>query len=470
MSHAPIAAQPPALTPQPIKGAVPRTDTPEGIQLWAACPYLRPRDHSEWLRHFINLGLNLAKLQAGWVPAAGKLEWKLECPRFVFEDMQHAHRLQERLAELPKPGTDVTTTAPAFAAFFEAIAPAEHAAIFYETLFSTVKPALIKAGETYLARCDAILDAPIIYTLGGVLFEQRRQLDEAREFFVRHPLPADPAAHAAYRAHVQACLEALGSLTPDHHPSAVLPASPVRTAAGPSPRKTVHDPALRLSEGDRFPANAAEGNPCGATLQEIIYHNATEWQVVAPMCHVFYAGPAMPLEFYVDFSRHIWDECRHAAMGFRRLQELGYRREDFTFPGGGDKPESPEGYIATLVLIGETCSFNRKRGSIIPFLRQGDYRSAMLPEVDCIDEQMHVGYGHKWIPELYVRARNDQRGIRHIGAEVRREFIGTIERLRTASDADRQAILASLPVLCSSVEFQHLDFAANAPAPAGAAR
>lgn len=66
------------------------------------------------------------------------------------------------------------------------------------------------------------------------------------------------------------------------------------------------------------------GNPTKFTLREIVYHNATEWQLIDPMCEVFHGIPNMPMEFVVNFSRHIWDECRHARMGWRRLRELGY--------------------------------------------------------------------------------------------------------------------------------------------------
>lgn len=458
----------PDLGAKPIKGAVPRIDTPEAAALWKNCPYLRPADHSEWLRHFINVELNLARLQAGWVPAAGKLEWKLEIPRFVFEDMQHVHRLRERLEELPKPETPVIATAPELAAWMKSIGSAEHAATFYAVLFTVVKPALLRAYEEYTRRCDPILDAPILFTLRGVTAEKRQQLEQFRSLAELVPLvTSDPLTARAYERHVEACLDAIGGLTPGYRRDATLPSNPVAVPAGPSPARTVHDPAMHLTSKDEFPRDAAR-NPVGYTLQEIIYHNATEWQVVGPMCSVFHDAPAtMPIEFYIDFSRHIWDECRHAQMGLRRLRELGYSREDFWFPNGGDKPTSPEEYIATLTLIGEACSFNRKRGSIVPFLRQGDYRSAMLPEVDCIDEQNHVRYGYKWVPELYLRARNDGRSIKQISEQVRADFMSGLERIKNASEEERRILLSNLPTLCSLIEFSDLDFTANAPTPVG---
>ena len=455
---------PPA--PKPIKGSVPNPETSEAAALWADCPYLRPSDHAAWLRHFINVEINLTRLQAGWVPATGKLEWKLWVPGIFFEDMQHARRLRERLEEMPRPKTGVTDTEAGLAGFFAAIAPAGHAATFFRVLHAVVKPALAAAYEAYAGKCDDILDAPILYTLRGIMAEKRRQRGEAEAFFENMAFPAADETAADYQRHVETCLAALGTLTPEYRRGGVMPVTPVARPAGPSPAKTVHDPDLWLAEPDRFPSDRKE-NPFASTLQEIIYHNATEWQVVGPMCYVLHDAPAMPFEFYVDFSRHIWDECRHSLMGLRRLRELGFKREDFRFPNGGDKPVSPEDYMAALTLVGEACSFGRKRGSIIPFLRQRDFRSAMLPEVDCNDERLHVAYGHQWVPELYLRSRGDQRSLKQISDDVRRAFVGSLEKLKTASEEERRAILANLPTLCSTIEFAHLNFEANAGPVAG---
>ena len=50
---------------------------------------------------------------------------------------------------------------------------------------------------------------------------------------------------------------------------------------------------------DHFPMNRDE-DPVNMTLREIVYHNATEWQVIDQMCAIFYAIKGMPLEFFLD--------------------------------------------------------------------------------------------------------------------------------------------------------------------------
>jgi len=47
----------------------------------------------------------------------------------------------------------------------------------------------------------------------------------------------------------------------------------------------------------------------------------------------------MPYEFYRDFIKQLWDECRHIAMGMRELEKLGIPLN--TLPLNEVKRENP---------------------------------------------------------------------------------------------------------------------------------
>lgn len=436
-----------------VKGAVHQIDRHEERRLWGDFEFLRPETQADWLAHFIALEFQLGRLFAGWIPAAPSLDWRMELPRCLFEDMQHAQALRSRLEELRKGVSPVL--AGACDAFLRAIAGADGAASFYGQLFARVKPALVRAYRRHLEKCDPIADAPTVYILERIIHEKERQVARFAEFAGRFPLrPEDPAQAAAYEVHVADCLEALGSLSPEHRPDSVFPVNPVASPAGPAPEDELHDPALRLS--DHFP-NSPEECPVHGTLREIVYHMATEWQVIGSMCYAYYELTEMPFDFFVDFSRHIWDECRHAALGHRRLAEMGFSRDQFIWIAPLCRPSSAADYVASLTLVGEACSFKRKRGSIIPFLRQGDRRSALLPSVDCADEQIHVGYGAKWVPEIFKRCKADERPLQEIAAEVRESALDA--RLgETLGPDGRRKLGRALPLFCTTIEFAGLDF------------
>ena len=342
--------------------------------LWGDSVFLRPKDHKRWLAHFISVEYAMARLLAGWIPGCGSLEWKLQLPRLMWEHMQRARRLRERHDELSATSAPIAPAGPV-AAFFEGIAKADHGPSFVTALLSQVMPALSRAYGTYLARCDEIFDAPTLYVLRINQPEVDRAVAWAGTFLAANPLlAADPAASGAYARYVGEYLKNLGGLTPDDFETPfTAPVNPVAVPAGPNPAKRSQDPHLNLVAG--FPATK-EGNPTKFTLREIVYHNATEWQVIDPMCEVFYGLPGMPMDFFVDFSRHIWDECRHSMMGFRRLAELGYKVGDFNWSHGMDRLTVLEDYFAGLTLVGEACSVTRKKGSIPYFLKAGDAPSA----------------------------------------------------------------------------------------------
>ena len=443
-----------------IRGLPNGVSATEEDALWGDSTFLRPKDHKVWLAHFISLEFGLARMLAGWVPACGDLEWKLELPRLIWEQMQRVKRLRERLDEL-------TGTSGAIApdeklvAFIAGIGRCDRGPAFVEALAAKIYPALDRAYSAYIAACDEVFDAPTLYILRLNQPEVERAVASLRQFLAAHPLPvAHPSP--AYAGYVEACLAALQGLTPaDFERGAELPKNPVETPAGPNPDKRAQDPRLRLRLG--FP-ETKQGNPTKFTLREIVYHNATEWQVIDPMCEIFHALPGMPMDFFVDFSRHIWDECRHARMGIRRLTELGYKLEDFEWSHGPERVTVMEDYFAGLTMVGEACSFTRKKGSIPYFLRAGDSRSAMLPEVDCADEQLHVTYGHRWVAKIYEATKGLKRTREDITREQREIMMGHILAHPGESDAKntlaqfdpatREELINSFAGFCGLIEFK----------------
>jgi len=428
--------------------------------LWGDSPFLRPKNHKDWLAHFIALEFGLARMLAGWVPACGDLEWKLELPRIVWEQMQRAKRMRERLEELTGTSGAITPD-ESLVAFITGIGRSDQGSSFVEALITKVFPALSHAYGAYIAACDEVFDAPTLYILRLNQPEVDREVASIRQFIASHPLAvANPSP--AYADYVDAYLAALGGLTPPHFERAgAMPKNPVENPAGPNPDKRSQDPRLRLRFG--FP-ETKQGNPTKFTLREIVYHNATEWQVIDPMCEIFHALPGMPMDFFVDFSRHIWDECRHARMGMRRLVELGYKLEDFEWSHGTDRVTVMEDYFAGLTMIGEACSFTRKKGSIPLFLKVGDTRSAMLPEVDCADEQLHVTYGHRWVAKIYEFTKGLKRTREDITREQRELMVAGVlahqgesyvkDTLESFDPATRAELVNSFAGFCGLIEFK----------------
>jgi len=424
--------------------------------LWGNISWLRPKDHVARLRHFISFEFALTRLLAGWVPACGSHEWKTQIPQRMHEDMQHIRRWRERLRELPGGMAEIAPS-PALAKFIAAIGAADSAESFLSAFYFDLKRDLLQAYQDYRDHCDPIFDAPTIYILEGMIPEKQRQLEWAASLLQHAKFNPELFAQIKrWREFVRNCLNMLGGVAnvePTWDENA-LPPSPVREPAGPAPHKPKQDPRFKVL--DRFPLNKQE-DPFYGTLKDIVYQNATEWQVVDPMCYIFYGIRNMPLDFFVDFSRHIWDECRHSLMGLRRLRELGYDIQDFYWPHYGSRLEALEDYFAELTMAGEACSFTRKKGSIAPFLKFNDPHSAMLPEIDCVDERLHVRFGRQWLPVMFKNNKGDERPLEVIADSTRLRLAQDWTQFEGLSEEEREKIARSFAGFCTTIEFA-LDF------------
>jgi len=424
--------------------------------LWGEITWLRPKEHVEKLRHFIRLEFALTRLLAGWVPACGNYDWKTQIPQRLFEDMQHLRRLHERLQELPG-GTAEIAPDPSLVEFINAVGAADSPESFLSAFYFEIKRDLLQAYQDYKSLCDPIFDAPAIYILETLIPEKQRQLDWAAGLLQQIKFNTGLMPWVTrWREFVRQCLTTLGGVanTAPDWDDLTNSLCPVLEPAGPAPLKPRQDARFKLM--NRFPLNQQE-DPTYGTLKDIIFQNATEWQVIDPMCYIFYGVRNMPLDFFVDFSRHIWDEARHSLMGLRRLRELGYDIGDFHWPHYANRVEALEEYFAELTMVGEACSFTRKKGSIVPFLKFNDPQSAMLPEIDCVDERLHVRFGRKWLPVMFKNNKGDDRPLEVIADTTRLRLAQDWTQFEGLTEEEREKIAQSVAGFCTTIEFS-LDF------------
>ena len=114
-------------------------------------------------------------------------------------------------------------------------------------------------------------------------------------------------------------------------------------------------------------------------------------------------------------------------------------------------------------MVGEACSFTRKKGSISYFLKSGDRRSAMLPEIDCVDEQLHVSYGHKWAVKIYELVANQKRTMDAINKDRRAVTLQQVmaggptdakEFLEQLDEGTRLELVNTFSGFCGAIEFK----------------
>jgi hypothetical protein len=380
--------------------------------------------------------------------------------------MRHLIRLRDRLHHLPGSRGPIEADNE-LKEFLNRLGGADDHNSFLSAFYFDVKRAVLNALEVYLLECDPVYDAPTIYELKGIIPELREQIEWANRVLLESRLDTKIADRVGrWRSYVRVLLSSIGGVFGEEgKPSAPLPESPAANPMQPAPETFLGDP--RMNYMDHFPLDRSE-DPVHLTLREIVYHNATEWQVIDQLCCLFFGSRGMPLEFYLDLSRHTWDEARHSLMGMRRLRQMGFDPfRDFKWPYFPKRTASPADWFGQLTMVGEACSFTRKRGSIEPFYRFGDPLSAQQSEIDCVDERLHVNFGSKWLPVM-KKQTGDSRPMPEMVKSLREKSIlgRTITRgyssnedveLKEMTDEEKLEIAHVAAAFCSAIEFS-LDF------------
>lgn len=422
--------------------------------------WLRVNDHVRLLRKYMKMQVAAAKLTAGWIPCCTDWPRKERMARFAYEDIQHAALMKKRLDELSS-GAKSTPTPEWMQRTFDAIGKAGNIESFWNGMYLVVKKRLLGEYESYLLRCDPLFDAPTIDVLQAVIPQLREQIAAVngwlKDALADAGLRESMAAWARYADKVmdrfaerdERDAAARTNTPPD--PAFDLPPSPVARPMGPVPDSIVMPDWMNNDVKD-YNLITREQMPLKGTLRETIWHLATEMQAVDQMSYLFY-GLDMPFEFFVDFSRHMWDETRHSLIGVRRLAQMGYDYKALPMPYNDKPPESLEDYFGILTMIGEACSFGRKHAAIDRFYKHNDPLSAIHQEYDCSDEQTHVRYGKKWLPAMFGL---DERTttLQDLIEQIRGKSLAAAAGL---SEEERQRIVKRSSGFCGFVEFKHLN-------------
>jgi uncharacterized ferritin-like protein (DUF455 family) len=428
---------------------------------------LRPIDTATALKQLLWYEFECSRMAFGWMPAAPDYDAKTVLGRFGYVHNQNAKHLYERAGELPGAINEKSGPPALVREAFERISMAPDADHFYVGYEFLLRQIYTEYDRLY-ARLDPILDAPTLDKIKILMLERNFMLEWLKEK-IRFAFISDKARSALRKTWEQYIAlvwyrmnegleqgKSMADVAWLGHPSA--------EPAGPVPAWSALDPAFpeyRPKSEFKKAYSDPDLSPLHDSIKQMHYINATEIGAAESLCYLYYGVQNMPLAFYFDLARHLWDEVRHSQMGVRRLRQLGYSTEQFKFFKGspGTNLENlkrewfPDMY-AGLTMVAEPCSFIKKRKSAEKFWEFKDSLSAIQVEFDMADERMHVDYGKKWGPELYKQI--DQMLTSKEMAEKARER--RVEQLGVAATKEEiRKIAKDFPGFCglSTIELEY---------------
>ncbi|SDC28394.1 Protein of unknown function [Paenibacillus sp. UNCCL117] len=369
--------------------------------------FVRPVDTALMLRDCYWIEFELSRMAMGWVTAAPDWEWKGELVRMGYLHTEHMKKLRERIGELPGAAlnerswtpqrvSDVflaVSTAPAFAEF----------AYAYRSFVTKLYARYAWLSDVL----DPILEEPTLDALRVIELDRQLMIGWA-DPHVRFAYVDDPEGRKRFDSWRKYADRMWDELASDQEHAAIEWAERLQhPPAGPVPASPANDP--KYPHVDLTKYRSAMFDPASPTydsVKHMIFINASEMSATESLTYLYYGVQKMPMDFYHDVARHTWDESRHSRMGVRRLKQLGYRTEDFSWhPSTALTPDNlertfPEFY-STLTMVMEPCSFIKKRKSIDAFKHHGDDLSSLQSEYDIADERLHVQFGKKWGAKLF---------------------------------------------------------------------
>ena len=341
----------------------------------------------------------------------GEPELKYLLCQHVWESAGHARFLRERGRELSGFGSGEDVRPALRRLFDEAVMPAD-GLVGLAGFYRVLKPALLAAYRHYLRVTDHLADWPSKKLVEEFILDEERHAREIAPHLADPALPAGAAA--AWTAHLAALLADLGGLLGEQ-PRVPLPTGFTLESAT---RRYTH------------PTTCARGRY--PICSSVFSHDPTETPIVRPwlvdpqtdarvirimvyvwlmmemdavdyLATVFYDTPSAPFDLHHDLARHLWDESRHSQFGYRQLPKLGV--DLMTVEHSLDLYHilvrmAPHERYAMMTMEFEAGSFPTKATVMDRVRELNDFEADTLLAFDRNDEQNHVRYGHRWLPEM----------------------------------------------------------------------
>ncbi len=343
----------------------------------------------------------------------GEPELKYLLCQHVWESAGHARFLRERGRELSGFGSGEEVRPALRRLFDEAVMPAD-GLVALAGFYRVLKPALLAAYRHYLRVTDHLADWPSKKLVEEFILDEERHAREIAPY-----LPASaPASHsdafAPWTAHLATLLAELGGLLGEH-PRVPLPAGftlesatrrythPDTCQRGPYPTCSSvfsHDP----TETPIVRPWLVDPKTDARVIRVMVYvWLMMEMDAVDYLATVFYDTPAAPFDLHHDLARHLWDESRHSQFGYRQLPKLGV--DLLTVEHSLDLYHilvhlAPHERYAMMTMEFEAGSFPTKATVMDRVRELNDFEADTLLAFDRNDEQNHVRYGHRWLPEM----------------------------------------------------------------------
>jgi len=338
----------------------------------------------------------------------GEPELKYLLCQHAWESAGHARFLRERGRELSSFGSSETVRESVKKIFTEAVGTnAQDALVLTAGFYQVLKPALLSAYRHYLKVTDPLADWPSKKLVEEFIADEERHLSEIAPYLAGTDT-------REWSLHLTQALDDLGGWL-GQETRLPLAASYVWQHAKISfthPATCNRGKYPTCSSVFSYDANETpivrpwlvDPKTDARVIRLMVYvWLMMEMDAVDYLATVFFDTPQAPFDLHHDMARHLWDESRHSQFGFRQLPKLGV--DLMSVEHSLDLYNilvqmPPHERYAMMTMEFEAGSFPAKAHVMDRVRELNDFEADTLLAFDRNDEQNHVRYGHRWLPEI----------------------------------------------------------------------
>lgn len=362
-------------------------------------------DAAERLLFASRLHFCLARTIAGALIWIGPFELKVELAHHLYQHADACRHLRQRLRELRVSEMRLNAPLPGpFNVLSEELLLSDGAIEFIAGCARVVKQ-LLDDTERYAADTDSLLDQPSLRVLRVIRIDLADMIAWVNEVEAA-ALKAgdDPNTVASAKDHAGRILVWLRK-GEEEDPSFPLR----RSQKGPYTRP------IACNRDDRFPvfthtrrydaSDFLDQNKLPTRFEaqrlELLRVQRDELDAIETFANIFFdLGDQAEFDLLFLLGRLVWDEARHAEMGQRNLERLGF--EPFSVPCGViginvRSPLPPEASFAQISIFGELSQIGELKRLSEACRKKGDLIGSRSFDFTHADELMHLREGRKWL-------------------------------------------------------------------------
>ncbi len=349
-----------------------------------------------------------------WLASTPEWEAKEALGLHSHLDALHVAALRQRVSEMrnPAPRMDVSPD-EAIDRFFEELLTATDTLEKIVGVYGVLRPALLEAYRAHYANSNPVADYPTRYMLRHLIVDHEEINAWGHEAVAAIvATEGDRERAQAWQAHLTQYLQAAGGIAGGDEKPAQLPAPRATGTFTPDyyPQRDERFAMRWNFSNPQRQVSLNEAVPLDERTLALMCRRIVEMDVPEYMARIIAESQAELWEYYVEMTRQLWDEVRHAMLGTIYFESRGvdWKKQIAIHPGMAIRLHSLGVHEAHNVLYAiEQNLMPADRGKRLEYeisCNANDPLAAFIQDYDWADEVLHVHIGRKWLlPKLNMK-------------------------------------------------------------------